>query len=59
MTSGGPFSGNKTAMPDHTMLAAIIPGPEGAVFLKLTGANEAVAKVEESFLEMVASPFDE
>ncbi|MEM9017591.1 MAG: hypothetical protein AAGC68_11300 [Verrucomicrobiota bacterium] len=58
-SSGGPFSGNKTPRPDYTMLAAIIPGTEGPVFLKLTGPNDSVAAMKEAFLAFAKSPFGE
>lgn len=53
---GGPM-GPKTPKPDHTMLAAILPSPEGDVFLKLTGPNASVAAMQEAFMAFVASPF--
>ncbi len=56
---GGPFSGNKTAKPNYTMLAAILPSDKGAVFLKLTGPDESVTAMEEAFIEFAKSPFSE
>lgn len=58
-SSGGPFSGNKTPRPDYTMLAAILPSPQGAVFLKLTGPTDSVAAMEDDFESFAASPFEE
>jgi len=58
-SAGGPFSGNKTPRPDYTMLAAILPSPEGAVFLKLTGPNDSVAAMKDDFEAFAASPFSE
>jgi len=56
----GPFSGGpKTAKPDYTMLAAILPSDQGAVFLKLTGPDKSVAAMKEAFDKFVASPFSE
>lgn len=54
---GGPFSGNKTAKPDYTMLAAILPSEQGDVFLKLTGATKSVEAMGDAFMKFTASPF--
>ncbi|MAS96847.1 MAG: hypothetical protein CMO55_26960 [Verrucomicrobiales bacterium] len=56
---GGPFSGNKTAKPDYTMLAAILPSAQGDVFLKLTGPNDSVAAMKDAFMAFAESPFSE
>jgi hypothetical protein len=53
---GGPM-GPKTPKPDYTMLAAILPSPEGDVFLKVTGPNASVAAMQEAFMAFIASPF--
>lgn len=58
-SSGGPFSGNKTARENYTMLAAIVPGTEGNVFLKLTGPNDSVAAMKDAFMAFAKSPFAE
>lgn len=58
-SSGGPFSGNKTAKPDYTMLAAVLPSDQGAVFLKLTGPNASVEAMKEDFIKFAESPFGE
>ncbi len=52
---GPPFGGNKTPRPDYTMLAAIMPSPEGDVFLKMTGPNDSMAAAKEAFLAFVKS----
>ncbi len=58
MAGAGPFSGApKTAKPDYTMLAAILPSDQGAVFLKLTGPTKSVEAMREAFDRFVASPF--
>jgi len=58
MAGAGPFSGApKTPKPDHTMLAAILPSDQGAVFLKLTGPSKSVEAMREAFDRFVASPF--
>lgn len=56
---GGPFSGNKTAKPDYTMLAAILPSDQGDVFLKLTGPSKSVAAMKDAFTAFAESPFSE
>ncbi len=57
-SSGGPFSGNKTAQPDSMMLAAILPSVKGAVFLKLTGPKKSVEAMKAAFEEFANSPFE-
>ncbi len=58
MAGAGPFSGGpKTPKPDTTMLAAILPSEQGAVFLKLTGPTKSVEAMREAFDAFVASPF--
>ena len=52
---GGPFSGNKTARPDYTMLAAILPSQQGPVFLKMTGPHESVAAAKDAFIQFAES----
>lgn len=58
MPGAGPFSGGpKTAKPDTTMLAAILPSEQGDVFLKLTGPAASVEAMKEAFLKFTESPF--
>ncbi len=57
-TMGGPFSGNSVSQADYTMLAAILPSPQGDVFLKLTGPNDSVAAMKDAFDAFAASPFE-
>jgi len=52
----GPPFGEKTPKPDHTLLGAILEGRDAPVFLRLTGPNEAVAKVQEAFIKLATSP---
>ncbi len=60
MAGAGPFSGApKTPKPDYTMLAAILPSDQGAVFLKLTGPTASVEAMKADFDKFVASPFAE
>lgn len=56
-SAGGPFSGNKTARPDYTMLAAILPSDQGDVFIRLTGPTKAVDEMKEEFDAFAFSPF--
>ena len=58
-SSGGPFSGNKTPRENYTMLAAILPSPQGAVFLKLTGPNDSVEAMKKEFEKFAGSPFED
>lgn len=53
---GGPF-GPKTPRPDHAMLAAIVPGKDADVFVKLTGPESEVAKISKQFTALATSPF--
>lgn len=49
---------NKTATPDYMLLGAIIPHPSGDVFLKMTGKEAALKKVEEDFQKLLKSAFE-
>lgn len=52
----GPPAGQKTAMPEHSLLGAIIEGgPEGPVYIRLTGPTAVVGALEPSFRAMVRS----
>ncbi len=54
----GPFSGApKTAKPDYTMLAAILPSEQGDVFIKATGPTKSIDAMKEAFDKLIASPF--
>ena len=53
--SGPPFGGNKTPIPGHAMLGAIIPGSEAPIFIKLTASEADVESIITSFKELVAS----
>ncbi len=50
--SGRPF-GPKTPNPDYALAAAIIDGPAGAVFVKMTGPKAAVDEHSEALRKMV------
>ncbi len=58
MAGAGPFSGApKTAKPDYTMLAAILPSEQGDVFIKVTGPTKSVDAMKDAYEAFVASPF--
>jgi len=53
--SMGPMSPVKTKKPGYRLLGAIVEGPEGAVFFKLTGPEKTVASAKAAFDAMVKS----
>ena len=48
----------KTPRPDHRMLAAILPGTQYQVFLKMTAPAAIADQARTSFIEMVKSALD-
>jgi hypothetical protein len=50
--SGGPM-GPKTSKPGYKLLGAIVEGPEGAIFFKLTGPAKTVEAARADFTKMV------
>lgn len=52
---GGPMMGPSTPKPGYRLLGAIIEGPEGAVFFKLTGPEKTVAAAEKPLRKMLQS----
>ncbi|MCE9671548.1 hypothetical protein LY474_27450 [Myxococcus stipitatus] len=54
-TGGGPMMGPSTPKPGYRLLGAIVEGPEGAVFFKLTGPEKTVAASEKSFRKLLES----
>ena len=53
---GGPMSGGPAApKPGFRLLGAIVEGPQGAVFFKLTGPEKTVAAAEKDFRALLAS----
>ncbi len=52
--SGMP-GGPKTPMPDSMLLGAIVPGTEGAVFIRFTGPTAVGASAEAAFRKMAES----
>ncbi len=52
---GGPMMGPSTPKPGYRLLGAIVEGPEGAIFFKLTGPEKTVAAADKSFRKMLDS----
>jgi hypothetical protein len=52
---GGPMMGPSTPKPGYRLLGAIVEGPEGAIFFKLTGPEKTVAAAEKPFHKMLES----
>ena len=54
--SGGPMMGTAaTAKPGYQLLGAIVEGPEGSVFFKLTGPAKTVGASKAAFEKMIQS----
>ena len=53
--SGGPMAETKSSKPFYKLLGAIIEGPGGNVFFKLTGPTKTVAANQAAFNKMIAS----
>ncbi len=54
-SSGGPFSGKKTARPNYILLGAVIESSQGNVFVKLFGPSASVEEVKKPFRDLVRS----
>ncbi|XXF77709.1 hypothetical protein P2318_32370 [Myxococcaceae bacterium GXIMD 01537] len=52
---GGPMMGPSTPKPGSRLLGAIVEGPEGAVFFKLTGPEKTVGAAEKPFRKVLES----
>jgi hypothetical protein len=52
---GGSMMGPSTPKPGYRLLGAIVEGPGGNVFFKLTGPEKTVSGVEKSFRKMLDS----
>ncbi|WP_171420422.1 hypothetical protein [Corallococcus exercitus] len=52
---GGPMMGPSTPKPNFKLRGAIVEGPEGALFYKLTGPEKTVNGAEKGFRKMVES----
>lgn len=57
-SSGGPFSGKKTARPGYILLGAVVESSQGNVFVKLFGPATSVEEVKAPFRELVRSALD-
>ena len=55
LASSGPMMQTTAEKPGFVLLGAIVPGPQGNVFFKLTGPKETVAKIRNDFLAMLKS----
>ncbi len=55
--SGRPIDPKKTALPDQTLLGAILESATGHVFVKLTGPSKEVAAAREEFKKLIASAY--
>lgn len=53
--SMGPMGGAKSNKENHQLLGAIVEGPEGAVFFKMTGPRETVGAARTDFDAMIKS----
>ncbi len=51
-TGGGGPMGAKVTKPGYRLLGAIVDGPEGAIFFKLTGPSKTVQAARADFLKM-------
>jgi hypothetical protein len=52
-SGGGPMMGPATPKPGYRLLGAIVEGPEGAIFFKLTGPEKTVTGAEKPFRKMI------
>lgn len=50
---GGPMMGPSTPKPGFRLIGAIVEGPGGAVFFKLTGPEKTVSGAEKTFRKML------
>jgi hypothetical protein len=50
---GGPMMGPSTPKTGFRLLGAIVEGPQGAVFFKLTGPEKSVTAAEKTFRKML------
>lgn len=52
---GGPMSGGAKPVPGYRLIGAIVEGPEGSVFFKLTGPAKTIAAQQKNFEQLLAS----
>lgn len=50
---GGPMSGNKVAKENYRLYGAVVQGPEGNVFFKLTGPDKSAAAMAKGFANLI------
>jgi len=55
LASGGPMMGPKESKEGFRLLGAIVEGPQGSVFFKMTGPEASVAAAENGFNMMLES----
>jgi hypothetical protein len=52
---GGPMAASSPAVPDYRLLGAIVTGPGGNLFVKLTGPAKTVAANQQKFEQILTS----
>ena len=52
---GGPMMASPKAVPGYRLLGAIVEGPGGNVFVKLTGPAKTIAANQQKFEQLLAS----
>ncbi|HKY22997.1 MAG TPA: hypothetical protein VJM31_17415 [Vicinamibacterales bacterium] len=52
---GGPMAASPKAVPGYRLLGAIVEGPGGSVFFKLTGPAKTIAAQQKNFEQLLAS----
>jgi hypothetical protein len=52
---GGPMAASPKAIPGYRLLGAIVEGPGGSVFFKLTGPAKTIAAQQNNFDQLLAS----
>lgn len=52
---GGPMSGGSKPVAGYRLIGAIVEGPGGSVFFKLTGPAKTIAAQQKSFEQLLAS----
>ena len=52
---GGPMMAGSKPVPGYRLIGAIVEGPEGSVFFKLTGPAKTIAAQQKTFEQLLAS----
>ena len=55
LASSGPMMQSQGKKPGYSLVAAVVPAPEGSVFFKLTGPSKTVASARTDFHALIAS----